>query len=303
MNVTTEIPSARFGAATVYFGEKSGKYPDGNQVIVTGADTRVAFDSPLVANRLGAAFDDADLIVQGHIHEDHVTGWHRVRGVPVHVHRDDLDAARSWDGLARSYGIAAERLPAMRAKIERQFHYEPRPDAIGYGDGACWELGGGVRVTAVHMPGHTAGHCALVVEPAGLAFVGDIDLTGFGPYYGDASSNLADFRRSIARLPELPARVWVTSHHRGVYTDRHKMLDALAAFGAKIDERRARLIGLLRDEPRTLEALVRVRLIYPPGHEEVWIDDAERCSIRMHLAELVDEGVVACDEEARYRLV
>ena len=45
-------PSFEKGALTVYFGEKSGKYPDGNQVVVRGRDTRVAFDTPLVANRL-----------------------------------------------------------------------------------------------------------------------------------------------------------------------------------------------------------------------------------------------------------
>src|SRR5690606_30664453 len=32
---------AEFGPVTVFFGEKTGKYPDGNQVIVTGGDMRV----------------------------------------------------------------------------------------------------------------------------------------------------------------------------------------------------------------------------------------------------------------------
>ncbi|MGH7292161.1 MAG: MBL fold metallo-hydrolase, partial [Myxococcota bacterium] len=49
-----EIPVIRLGAVSVYLGEKSGKYPDGNQVTVRGADTLAAFDTPLVANRLGA---------------------------------------------------------------------------------------------------------------------------------------------------------------------------------------------------------------------------------------------------------
>jgi hypothetical protein len=42
-----------FGPVRIHLGDKSGKYPDGNQVIVQGADTRVAFDTPLVANRIG----------------------------------------------------------------------------------------------------------------------------------------------------------------------------------------------------------------------------------------------------------
>ncbi|MEZ5658047.1 MAG: MBL fold metallo-hydrolase [Burkholderiaceae bacterium] len=303
MSSSTATPSLTIGHTTVFFGDKTGKYPDGNQVIVRGADVSIAFDSPLVANRIGDAFDSVDTIVQGHIHEDHITGWHRVPGVPVHVHSGDLEAARSWQGLGRAYGLAPGRLPAMRAKIEQQFFYQPRPDAIEYTDGAQWDLGGGVRIHAVHMPGHTAGHCVLIIEPDGVAFVGDIDLTGFGPYYGDASSNLGDFRRSIARLPDLPARVWVTSHHRGVYTERPKMLEALAAFGAKIDERRERLIAMLADGPRSLNELVNIRLIYPPDYEDVYIEDAERYTISAHLAELLADGAVQHRPDDRYQLV
>ena len=48
-----QVPVIRLGPVSVHLGEKSGKYPDGNQVVVRGADTLVAFDTPLVANRLG----------------------------------------------------------------------------------------------------------------------------------------------------------------------------------------------------------------------------------------------------------
>ncbi|HPU50974.1 MAG TPA: MBL fold metallo-hydrolase [Burkholderiaceae bacterium] len=294
-------PRADFGRVTVFFGEKNGKYPDGNQVVVRGTDTRVVFDSPPVANRIGPEFDNADLVVLGHVHEDHMAGLHRLPGVPVHVHVADLDAARSWEGLARHYGVAAHRQAAMRAKIERDYHYQERPDAIGYVDGAVWDVGGS-RVRAIHMPGHTAGHTVLLVEPEGVAFIGDIDLTGFGPYYGDAASSLADFRTTLARLPDIPARVWVTSHHRGVYTDRAAMLAALAAFTAKLDEREQRLLELLAQQPRTLEELVTCRMMYPPDYEEIWVDDAERRSISQHLDELQARGAVNLDESRRFHL-
>jgi glyoxylase-like metal-dependent hydrolase (beta-lactamase superfamily II) len=74
----SSVPSLDFGPVTVFFGEKNGKYPDGNQVIVRGTDTRVVFDSPPVANRIGPAFDEADLCILGHVHEDHVCGLHRI---------------------------------------------------------------------------------------------------------------------------------------------------------------------------------------------------------------------------------
>src|SRR5690606_41978560 len=56
----------------------------------------------------------------------------------------------------------------------------------------------------------------------------------------DALPILVEFRRTLARLPELPATAWVTSHHRGVYTEREAFLSALAAFAAKIEERSER---------------------------------------------------------------
>ena len=299
MSPTT--PHAEFGPVTVYFGEKTGKYPDGNQVVVNGSDTRVAFDTPQVANRIGAAFDSVDMVILGHVHEDHMAGLHRVPRAQVRVHRADLEAARSWEGLSRHYGYTPEVLIGLKKKIEKQFDYVARPDASGYDDGATWELGG-ARVRAVHMPGHTAGHCVLVVEPHGIAFIGDIDLSGFGPYYGDATSSLAQFRLTLERMRTLPASIWITSHHKGVITERASFLKMLDAFAARIDEREQRLLAMLSAGPRSLDDLVRERLLYPQDHEDLWIDCAERRSIVQHLDELVARGLVAQDGDARYRL-
>ncbi len=287
----------RHGAVAIHLGDKSGKYPDGNQVIVRGKDLRVAFDTPLVANRIGADFDEIDLVILGHVHEDHMAGLHRVPAARVQVHEADLRAAQSWPGLCAHYGYPPEVLAEMKAMIERDFHYAPRPDATAYTHDQHWELGGGVRIRAHHLPGHTSGHCALVVESEGVAFIGDIDLTGFGPYYGDATSSLREFRRSLAEVARIDARVWVTSHHRSVITDRSKFLADLAGFAAKIDERSGKLIAYLRDGPQSLDQLVGRRLLYPPGFSLPYVESAERNSIRMHLDELLDQGIVQAADE------
>jgi glyoxylase-like metal-dependent hydrolase (beta-lactamase superfamily II) len=294
------VPRAEFGRVTVFFGDKNGKYPDGNQVVVRGRDTLAAFDTPQVANRIGAEFDAAEIVILGHVHEDHMAGLQRVPRAKVLAPDADLEAARSWPGLARHYGYSQRVLEELKAKIERDFYYAPRPDAMGYADGAVWELGG-TKVRALHFSGHTSGHSVLLVEPEGVAFIGDIDLSGFGPYYGDATSSLAQFRATLARLPEVPARVWVTSHHRGVLTERAKFLEALGAFAAKLDAREQRLLGLLAGRPRTLDELVACRLLYPPGHQDIWVDEAERRSISQHLDELLAAGRVARLEDGRYR--
>lgn len=292
-----------WGAVRVYLGDRSGKYPDGNQVIVQGPDLRVAFDTPLVANRIGADFDEVDLVILGHVHEDHMAGLHRVPQARVQVHEADLAAAQSWAGLCAHYGYAQPVLDELHGMIVADFHYHPRPDATAYTDGTVWALGGGVRIRAHHLPGHTSGHCALVVESEGLAFIGDIDLTGFGPYYGDATSSLSQFRQSLRAVAELDARVWVTSHHRAVVSDRAQFLTDLQRFVAKIDERSDKLLGYLQDGPQTLEQLVARRLLYPVGFHLPYVESAERNSIRMHLQELAGAGRVAQDAAGAWHLV
>ena len=296
------MQSLNFGPVRVYQGDKSGKYPDGNQVLVQGADTRVAFDTPQVSRHIGPDLDEVDLIILGHVHEDHMVALGRLRSAPVQVHQADLAAAQSWQGLARHYGYPQPVLDVLRPMIERDFDYAPRPDATGYADGAQWDLGGGVRVRAHHLPGHTAGHCALVVESEGIAFIGDIDLTGFGPYYGDASSSLAQFRQSLRRVREIDARAWVTSHHKGVVTDRAAFLQALDAFAARIDDREARLLACLAERPHTLAALADRGVLYPPGTALPWVGAAERRTIEQHLDELVAAGAVRVEEGGVYAL-
>ncbi len=291
----------RLGPVEVYLGEKSGKYPDGNQVVVRGADSLVAFDTPLVANRLGRELLDADLVILGHVHEDHMAGLHRLPHAPVLVHEADVAAARSWEGMARHYGYAPEVLPGMRTMIEEKFHYVPRPDAQAYGDGATWDLGGGVRVTAFHLPGHTSGHCALLVEPGGIAFIGDIDLSSFGPYYGDATSSLAEFRRTLRAVRDLPARAWITSHHKGVVTERATFLALLEAFAARLDVREQAIADHLRARPSALDELVAHRFVYPKHLDDLYYEDAERRTIEQHLAELAAAGR-AVEEGGRWRM-
>lgn len=290
-----------FGRISIYRGSKGGKYPDGNQVTILGSDTRAALDTPIVSNHIGAAFDATELVVMGHVHEDHMAGLHRLPQAEVHVHEADVAAARSWDGLLAAFGTCHSQSAQLRTRLERDFFYAPRPDARSYVDGAVWQLGQ-TSVRAIHMPGHTAGHTVLLMEPEGVAFIGDIDLTGFGPYYGDACSNLSDFRDTLARLPDIPAKVWVTSHHRGIYTDRSRFLADLAAYVAKLGEREERLISLLRSKPMSIAQLTQQGLLYPPGFNLSWAAEAERRTITQHLNEMRTARIVNVDDAGTYHL-
>ena len=86
-----------------------------------------------------------------------------------------------------------------------------------------------MRVRAHQLPGHTAGHCALVVESEGIAFIGDIDLTGFGPYYGDASSDPGQFQRSLHAVRDLDAAETLFIVASKTFTTQETMTNAETA--------------------------------------------------------------------------
>lgn len=286
-------PSMNLGPVTVYFGHKNGKYPDGNQVVVTGGDTKVAFDMPLVAKALGAEFRGTELVILGHVHEDHCAGLHCLPDATVYAPQADLGAVQSVEGMMQHYGYSPAASEKMRAKIAREFHYRPRPEARGYPDGQVWELGGGVTVRAIHMPGHTRGHSVLMVEPGAVAYIGDIDLSGFGPYYGDACSDLRQFRDTLERIEHMEARVWITFHHKGVITERESFLQLLHAFKDKIDRREQAILEVIGAKGKTLEQLVAHRFMYPPSYYDVYVEDAERMCILEHLSILREEGRIS----------
>jgi len=279
-----------FGNVTVLVGDKNGKYPHGNSILVRGRTATAILDPSLaVVGRASELGGSADLVVLSHVHEDHVAGVHLFPSAEVHAHREDVLGMRSLEGLGRIYGEAFT--PAQLEEwVVGTFHYAPRPDARGYDDGAVFDLGGST-IRAFHLPGHTRGHTALLVEPEGVLFLGDIDLTGFGPYYGDAWSSLDDFELSLERIASIPARIWVSFHHVGVVTKREVFEEKLARFTGRIAARDAAIENFLA-EPRTLAEMVAHRFLYPPHATMTFIDAAERRTITQHLDRAIARGRV-----------
>jgi glyoxylase-like metal-dependent hydrolase (beta-lactamase superfamily II) len=170
---------------------------------------------------------------------------------------------------------------------------------VAYRDGDVFDLGGGVRVRAIHAPGHTRGHSLLHVEPDDVLYLGDIDLSSFGPYYGDAWSSLEDFERTLAMVRAMPARWYATFHHVGVLDGRAAFLERLDRFAAVIGAREERLLAFLA-EPRTLDEIAAHRFVYRPGDPVSFAEPVERRSMGQHVVRLVAAGQVAEVEPGRF---
>jgi len=284
----------------VLVGERGGKYPHGNSALVRGRDATALLDPSLTVARAPELPGGVDLLLHSHAHEDHIAGGHRFPSAAVYAHREDVIGLRSLDGLCRISGYA-EVAPGLQEMLVEHFHYRPRPDAAAFEDGTVFDLGG-VSVCVVHTPGHTRGHCAMLVEPEGVLFLGDIDLGRFGPYYGDAWSDLDAFERSLRAVREIPARVWVSFHEAGVIEDTAAFAAALERFRARIAERERALWEYLA-EPRTLAEMVSRRFFYPPTVQWPLVEEVERRSIEQHLRRWEREGRVRSCGGERYERI
>ncbi len=176
----------------------------------------------------------------------------------------------------------------------------PRPDAEGFADGAVFDLGE-LSVTAVHLPGHTRGHSGFHID-GGVFFLSDIDLTGFGPYYGDVWSDLDQFEESLVKVREVEARWYVTFHQKGVIEGRSRFLEMLDAFHAVIGRRHTEMLAFL-DEPRTIDEMVARRFVYRPHVDIPFVATVEARTAQLHVARMLDRGEAIEAEPGRYRAV
>jgi glyoxylase-like metal-dependent hydrolase (beta-lactamase superfamily II) len=294
------LEEQRIGAVTVLYGDRHGKYPHGNTLIVRGREQSLAIDPSLGLVARGPNPPPVDGVLHSHCHEDHFAGSFLYPEATWLFHQADLPGIRSLDALMDLYGYPEPIRSAWAEAVVERFHFRPRPEAAAFRGGDMFDLGGGVTVEAIHSPGHTRGHCFFRIEPASLVYLADVDLSSFGPYYGDAWSDLEDFERTLDAARSLDARYYATFHHVGVVEGRDAYLEKLARFSAVIADRERRLLEFLA-EPHTLDDVVRHRFVYRPQDQVAFADGVERRSMSQHLTRLVRDGRVREVEPGRYR--
>jgi len=269
-------------------GGKGGRYPYAHSLYVAdgGGILVDAGSDPAEIERLRTSSGIA-AVVMSHYHEDHFTFLSRLPDSPVWSSAADAPALESLETLLAWYGVLANEWDAFYRKLFAEtFPFAPRRIARKIADGEELRFGG-TRAVAVVAPGHTPGHLCLHFPDDGILFLGDYDLTNFGPWYGDSPCGIDAFRTSALRLAAIDADRTVVSHegpvHRGPITER------MNAYLAVIDRREEALRDYLR-EPRTRAEIIARRLISGRGRDGPWFDYGEWARLSKHLDGMFARG-------------
>jgi glyoxylase-like metal-dependent hydrolase (beta-lactamase superfamily II) len=295
-----KLEEIRFGPVVMVPGDNQGRYPFCHSLYIEG-ETRVLVDPASNRERLAELRDGpgVDQVWLTHYHEDHFTHLDLFSDTELWMSEPDAPAMEDMDKILYFYELdKSDNYDLWVNYLVEYFNYAPRK-VEGRFDGGCdvdVDLGG-VVVRVIPTPGHTAGNISLFFEDQGVLFVGDYDLSRFGPWYGDRYSSIEETIESVNRLREIPAKAWIPSHGADIFDSAPGKLwdDYLSV----IDTREEKLLNLLA-QPHTMQEIVDARIVYKKSLEpKLFFDFGERALMKKHLEKLVKEGTVA-EEDGRF---
>lgn len=254
-------------------------------------------------------------IVCTHHHIDHYGSSAPLReltGAEVHLHPLEAEkAAAAHDALGehpeflRRHGIpavsAGRQMPPM-SHVVGNLYCPVVPDRL-LADGDELDLGGGRRFQVVWTPGHTPGHCCLLLEPDGILIVGDHLLPKITPHVGIGPSGppnpLGDFLASQEKIRRLEARL-VCPAHGGVFDDHRRRAAQLVDFHRV---RKLAMLEVIRKRPCTAyEVALEAFAISPTNRFQVMAATSETLA-HLELLRLEGRALSAdADGVARYRV-
>lgn len=247
---------------------------------------KTIIDTPLDARFVDFFADrPVDLILNTHFHPDHSGCNYLFPQTTIRAHPQDIPALRSHEIFADFYGFKKFQAPPG---IMNWFNWQPSHVNGTIADGEIIDLGA-IQLEVLHTPGHTPGHCCFYWREKEVLFSGDIDLTAFGPWYGNDTSDVDQTIASIEKVIELNPKVILSSHKGMIDTNVKKRL---IKYLDRIYTSEKKILQAL-SSPLTLDELTRHKIIYTRwGKPESTFFFFEKVSLDVHLRRLLKLGLV-----------
>lgn len=295
------MEEARFGNVVFIPGMGGGKYPFCNSLYID--DKKKAIIDPASDEsymRKLAGEKKVDAVINSHYHEDHIAFNYLFPEAELYVHEAIGACFKSYNSFLDYCGLLDSK---YRAEWDdfflNRFHFKERIPSVEFRDGDLLVFGD-TKMRVIHTPGHAAGHCGFHFPDQGILFMGDLDLSRFGPWYGDRVSDIDETIQSMHRLSEIPADIYITSHETGII--RGDITEMVETYLSVITRREKKILEFL-ERPRTLDEIVERWIIFKRELQpRYFFEFAERGMIVKHLERLIRNGNIGTEEGKFYSI-
>ncbi len=267
-------------------GENFGTFPYSNSLLILD-DEIVLIDSGLGDERVRVLSDHVDILINSHYHIDHILGNYLFKD--LWVIDKEAGVTSTFDNYKHYAGILDTPIESeWLSWFHEHFSFHPSKFTRTFKPNETFNFGK-TNWRAVHTPGHSPGHCVFYEPDRKIMFASDIDLTPFGPWYGNPNANLHDLMQSIELLLKFDIDFICSSHSmpqtENVKEDIKEYLDI-------IHKRDEVILGHL-ERSMTLDSLESQNIIYKSSQKKyrafAWF---EKKMIEKHLDILIEKKKV-----------
>jgi glyoxylase-like metal-dependent hydrolase (beta-lactamase superfamily II) len=245
-----------------------------------------------------------DRVVLSHSHLDHTSGtwlFEPGSGTDVSVPQEGAGTITSADRLAVRF--VGEPLAAVwKSTYLPMTGYRDFTFTSRHSEGTEFSLGQN-RFIALHAPGHLDDHY-LLWEPDRKILVGfDIDMSPFGPWYGNYESDIPLFKKAIALIRSLPVEIYISSHARPMKGPH--FAKRIAQYEATFETRdRLVLDAMPQGRPVSVDGITDASPIYNADHsllKDAMLRFGESQMVEKHLVHMASRGLVQAEGEGLFR--
>ena len=279
----------------IYFvkGQRGGRVPFSHSLLI---DDHI-IDTGISRKHIRALkkVKPVNHVIFSHWHEDHVRDNQLITGVKHSSHPLDkpiIEDARKFMEFYCALNTPMEEF--MEDYLYGALKIKDTEINTTFEDGQTIEIGENFQLQVVHTPGHSAGHCCFLELNTRIAFLADVDLSSFGPWYGCKDCDVVDFEESIDKLKDLNIKIAVTAHN-GLIEGAKEINKKLDDYKAVIYQRDDLILERLSEKkPTKVEDLMRKKIIYHKYNDGFleFLYVAEKTMLQKHLDKFLQKGMI-----------